>query len=339
MKKAVIYGFGAIGKAAYEQLKDMYDILFFVDKNAKPGQTYDGGVAVYEPIELKKYKDIKIFVATVKDYYVEIIKNICRLGHENSEIEIYNQDTLDTLPEKVVSDLNKRTIDLGNFLFTSGKQFSCRDLTFIAGGSGVLDYAFLKMVAQVARVKEYLEVGTYIGESINILTDCCEKLYSVTADKDDTYSMKNFCRRYNIPDYSERLAQNEKIVHYYGDSKKFDFSKHASTVDLYFIDGDHSYMGVYNDTKNIFQHKRKDAIVIWHDFKMADNKYRVGIVKAVSDALGDEFKNVYVTNNNICGIYIPENRFDEFGFQMREMKYEENAPLYTYDVNFDMHVV
>lgn len=337
MKKAVIYGCGIMGKAAYEQLKDMYNILFFVDKNAKSEQTYSG-IAVYEPEELTKYKDITIIVAVVKEYYVDILKNIFRLGHVDSEIRLYNQDTLDNLPENLEWELNKRTIDLGKFLYSSNAQINCKELTFISGGSGILDYAFLKTVAQVVGAKEYLEIGTYIGESINILTDCCEKLYSVTAGVDEDFSMRSFCKRYRIPDYSERLASNEKIMHYYGDSKKFDFSKHADTVDLYFIDGDHSYVGVYNDTKNVFDNKKKDAIVIWHDFRNADNRYRVGTVKAVSDALGEEFKNVYVTNNNMCGIYIPKHRFDEFNFTIREMQYEENAPLYTYDVTLTMHI-
>lgn len=337
MNKAVIYGCGIMGKAAYEQLKEMYDILFFVDKNAKSGQTYSG-IPVYEPDALAKYKDITIIVAVVRDYYVDILKNIFKLGHVNSEIKLYNQDTIDDLPKDIEQELNKRTIDLGKFLYSRNMKLNCKELTFISGGSGILDYIFLKTVVQVAGIKEYLEIGTYIGESINILTDCCEKLYSVTAGVDEDFSMRSFCKRYKIPDYSERLTNNEKIIHYYGDSKKFDFSKHSDTVDLYFIDGDHSYVGVYNDTKNVFEHKKKDAIVIWHDFRNEDNKYRVGTVKAVKDILGGDFKDVYVTNNNMCGIYIPEHRLGEFDFTLREMCYESDAPLYTYDVTLDMHI-
>lgn len=142
--------------------------------------------------------------------------------------------------------------------------------------------------------------------------------------------MKYWCREAELPDYSERLTYNERIVHYFTDSKQFDFSKHADTVDLYFIDGDHSYSGVYYDTKNIFDHKKEDAIVVWHDFKK-DNKYNVNVVTAVNDILGNEFENVYVTDNNMCGIYIPKSR--KFEFDLHRRRYEENAILYTYDVN------
>ncbi|KAI4450876.1 hypothetical protein C823_005413 [Eubacterium plexicaudatum ASF492] len=105
---------------------------------------------------------------------------------------------------------------------------------------------FLKLIAIKSGSKEYLEVGTYIGESINILTDCCEKLYSVTLPIEK--AMKQFKPSWRT-NFIGKLATNENIVSYYTDSRQFDFSKHADTVDLYFIDGDHSYEGVYNDTK------------------------------------------------------------------------------------------
>lgn len=45
-----------------------------------------------------------------------------------------------------------------------------------------------------------------------------------------------------------------------------------------------------------------------------------------------------MTDNNSCGIYIPQKRMDEFGFLVYERKYEENAPLYTYDLILDSKV-
>ncbi len=57
------------------------------------------------------------------------------------------------------------------------------------------------------------------------------------------------------------------------------------------------------------------------------------VVKAVSDVLGKEFENVYVTDNNMCGIYIPKCR--KFEFTLHRRCYEENAILYTYDVNLE----
>lgn len=334
-RKAVIYGCGNVGKSAYEYLKHSYDILFFADKE-KCGEVYDN-VPVCAPEELIKCKDVKIIICTMQRWHREILEDIGKLGIANPDIELYKvtmeKSGVDWLD--IERQLDARTIDLGQFLFTHNAQFDCKELTFLGGGSGILDYVFLKTIAQVSKAREYLEVGTYIGESINNLTDCCERLYSVTAVVGEGTLQRKACQFWKIPDYSDRLAYDKKITHYYGDSKEFDYSRHADTIDLYFIDGAHSYNGVYSDTKNIFLNKKEDAIVIWHDFIGLNNQYSMDVVKAVKDAIGEAFRNVYVTNNNICGIYIPENRFHEFDFVLRERKYEENAPLYTYDVTLD----
>ena len=234
--------------------------------------------------------------------------------------------------DKVKRELNRRTIDLGLFL-KDYKEIKCKELTFMTGGSQVLDYAFLKALVEKYNIKNYLEIGTYIGESINILTDICEKLYSVTAPLESIYSMRTFCKELNLPNYSERLTTNSKIMHYFTDSKIFDFSQIEEEIDLYFIDGDHSYNGVYCDTKNIFNTKKEDAIVVWHDFRGVGFRYRGETIAAVRAALGDKFKNVYVTNCNLCGIYLPEKYVKDF--QMNELKYEDNAKLYTYDVTLN----
>lgn len=330
MEEIIIYGCGNMGMLAYSYLKNSTDIKFFVDGDKdKWGSTYEG-IDVKPPRELENNPNAKVVIASMQ--YNEIIKDLHEMGIDNLNCEIFKLEMEKILPINVESELDKRTIDLGDFLIKSNHSLTCKELSFMTGGSGVLDYFFIKEIVIRGGCKGYLEIGTYIGESINILTECCNKLISVTAEPESTYGMKHWCECAKIPDYSERLAYDKKIEHYYGDSKEFNFSAHSRDIDLYFVDGDHSYCGVYADTKNIFKVKKKDAIVIWHDFKLARNKYNSNVVMAVKDVLGKEFENVYVTTNNICGIYIPPNIRYKFDFILRERKYEENAPLYTYDV-------
>lgn len=333
MKKAVIYGAGNIGKSAYACYKNDYEVLFFCDKDPNKQGTRIEGLVVCSPEVLFQYPDVRVIVASI--YYKEILQDIKKLGLPNRDIVLFKMDLQVVLPSEIEKELDERTIDLGAFLYQQKEPLVCKELTFCPGGSGVLDYLFLRQIARIFTCKEYCEIGTYIGESINILSDCCEKLYSVTAPMDAPYAMKKWCIEAKIPDYSERLTYSEKINHYFTDSKLFDFSKIAGGIDLYFIDGDHSYRGVYYDTLNIFKAKKKDAIVVWHDFKTSRNQYNVDVVRAVSDVLGSDFKNVYVTNNNLCGIYLPDSRLEEFTFTTRERKYEEAAPLYTYDVTLN----
>ncbi len=228
----------------------------------------------------------------------------------------------------ILDGLERRTIDLGEFLSKSS-PILCKELTYLTGSSRILDYAFLMAVAKVFECKTYLEIGTYIGESINILTNQCDRLISVTAKPGSKYSMRDWCRKSDVPDYSERLAYSSKIEHNYTDSKLFDFESVGDSVDLYFIDGDHSYEGVKADTSNVFKYRRKDSIVVWHDAKSSFTEFNYDVIMGIYDALGDaEFQNVFITNNNICGIYIPEKYKALFNIKALKYGVEE---LYVYD--------
>lgn len=330
MEQVIIYGAGNTGKSAYFYLKShrQYECLFFVDGDSNKWGKEIEGLQVRPPEALKHIEKAKVIIASI--FWKEIMEEIKEI--DGLEITIYNpslKERRDASKLAITEELSKRTIDLGAFLINQ-KEIFCRELTFIPGGSMVLDYAFLKALAQKYHCKNYLEIGTYIGESINVMTDCCEILYSITAAIGETDSAFRWCRRMNVPDYSGRLADSEKIVHFYADSKKFDYSQIEDSIDLYFIDGDHRYEGVYADTKNVFKVKKENAIVVWHDFRVDSLQFREEVVMAVKDALGDQFRNVYVTNNNLCGVYLPDAYIRDF--EMKELKYEENAQLYTYDV-------
>ena len=230
---------------------------------------------------------------------------------------------------KCLNELNeKRSIDLGKFLQSVSDKVVLPELTFVGGGSTPLDYAFLKAVAIKYQCKSYLEVGTYIGESIRVIADVCEKCHSVTATPGTGYSMSGWCKEKGIPDFTERLTDAPNMIHHYvEDSKTFDYSMIKEDIDLYFIDADHSYNGVYADTKNVFLHKSDDAIVVWHDFKGIAGWD--GSALAVHDFLGEEWDNVYCVDNNICGIYLPKKY--QSGLPSRTWKWtEERQPLYVY---------
>ena len=240
------------------------------------------------------------------------------------------------LPEELVEQLDNRTIDLGLFLGKKNQVIELKELTFMIGGSQVLDYAFLKKIADIFECKKYLEIGTYIGESINILTDSCDVLYSITAPLDASFSMAVWTKNLNMPDYSNRLVYSTKIKQFFANSEEFDYTVLPKDIDLFFIDANHEYEAVYSDTKNIFNIKHNKAIVVWHDFRLSDRTYNASVVKAVADAIGEEFRNVYVTNNNICGIYLPDEFKNEF--VLRKLQYEVGIPLYTFDTQLKVSV-
>jgi predicted O-methyltransferase YrrM len=64
----------------------------------------------------------------------------------------------------------------------------------------------------------------------------------------------------------EGTAVAEKVVPLYGDSARFDYSEYHGRVDLFFVDGAHSYDYVASDTRNAFRCVRPGGVVAWHDF-------------------------------------------------------------------------
>jgi len=63
--------------------------------------------------------------------------------------------------------------------------------------------------------------------------------------------------------------EQDRIVRLYGDSAKFDFSPYHGRVDLFFIDGAHSYDYVRSDTLNALKCVRPGGVIAWHDYGRA----------------------------------------------------------------------
>lgn len=232
--------------------------------------------------------------------------------------------------EQWESSLKKRQICLGKFFEDVEKKnvYSLNDLTFRPGGSGALDYLFLKEIAIKYALKSYLEIGTYIGESISCMEGVCEKRISITVPPEHHSSMSNWCKEKNMTDFSNRLV-GEGVKQYLVDSWEFDFNTIEDDIDLYFIDANHCYNGVYNDTKKVFEHKNDNSFVVWHDFRWDSFPDDEEVVQAVVDVIGlKQFGQVYYCDNNMCGIFVPLKYREDFE---KLCSYDKNI-LYTYDV-------
>ncbi|MCL5958581.1 MAG: class I SAM-dependent methyltransferase, partial [Chloroflexi bacterium] len=57
-----------------------------------------------------------------------------------------------------------------------------------------------------------------------------------------------------------------KVKQLYGDSAQFDFGPYRESVDLFFVDGAHSYEYVRSDTAKALSCTRKDGVILWHDY-------------------------------------------------------------------------
>lgn len=339
--KAIIFGAGKNGENVYKHIKDNYEIVHFVDNNINRWGKDHLGITIISPQELLNYNDAKIYIATIHE--LDVINQLISMGIEMDRIITFNISlVMESVTEKykkyereerLMEEIKK--ISIGKLLSTiKNGTMNLSSISFIPGSSGVLDFALLRALMLKYNLKTYLEIGTYIGESINIITDIADKCYSISVPESHPCSMKNWCKKYGMQDYSNRLINKSNIVQFLEDSKEFDFGRIQDKIDLYFIDADHSYDGVLNDTRKVFDHKAKDSIVVWHDFKKSRNKLNMDVISAVEDTLSSkEFENIFLFDNNICGIYIPDKYLADF----HNMTYFDKNELYTYDL--DYHII
>ena len=76
-----------------------------------------------------------------------------------------------------------RSICLGEFLqdcVRDWQSIPLKEMVLLCWGDSMpLDYAFIYSIARRYNCRKYLEIGTYIGESINVLTDICDELQKI----------------------------------------------------------------------------------------------------------------------------------------------------------------
>jgi hypothetical protein len=60
--------------------------------------------------------------------------------------------------------------------------------------------------------------------------------------------------------------ENRKITQLFSDSARFDFSDFRGNIDLFFVDGAHSYDYVRSDTGRALECCHAGSVVLWHDY-------------------------------------------------------------------------
>lgn len=332
MRDAIIYGAGGNGMEIYWELRDnpMVNILYFADRDINKQGTYFMGHEVIAPQDLKRFIDKDIYIS-VENGYEEIRQYLESIGCINLICATSSKWRREQKVYEIYQELNhSRCIDIGLFLMDvyQESELVLKGMPHIWGGSYTLDYAFLVALRKKFHLLSYLEIGSFVGTTLALMSEECDVVYSITEQPDGSIA-KHF-QRMNMPNYTNRLAYSRKIKQFFGNSQTFDYSNIDANIDLFFIDGDHSYNGVYCDTKNIFRIRNEDSFVVWHDFKQTGEYGE--LVLGVKDSLGELFQNVYITSNNFCAVYIPDKYKCQFPLIKREYaSYEEKKPLYVYD--------
>ncbi len=164
-------------------------------------------------------------------------------------------------------------------LATSSDERSGGSTFFCSTASYVSDIISLCLIARLIGAKTVFEIGTmrgYTAYHFALNTDEDAKVYTLDLPKGHegqpilrtTYMDDIHVDHYKSGDkywFSGEPCES-KICCLFGDSASFDFSPYHGQIDLFFIDGSHSYEYVRSDTLNGLECCRRGSVIAWHDF-------------------------------------------------------------------------
>lgn len=177
--------------------------------------------------------------------------------------------------------------------------------SFLDGTSFITDIALLRQLAIKFNAKNYFEIGTWRGESVANVASIVENCFTLNiSDVEMRKSGLNedYIKLHRF--FSDKLSN---VTHLFGNSKDFNFSPYFGKMDLVFVDGNHHYDAVKNDTNIAFNLiKSKDSIIVWHDYSSDTVDIRWVVLTGILDACpSDKRGKIYHVSNTLCAIYYP----------------------------------
>jgi len=193
--------------------------------------------------------------------------------------------------------------------------------TFLDGGSLPTDLALLKGLARQIENCSYFEIGTWRGESVANISEVANECYTMDLPDDEKRFMgmnEEYISQHAV--LSKHLLN---VKHLKANSFTFDFASLGKKFDLVFIDGDHHYKGVLNDTKKAVAHLIHDnSVIVWHDYAYNPEKVRYEVFAAIMEGLPPSYHSrVYHIANTLCAVYFPKS------IQLHD------SPFSTFEVN------
>lgn len=205
------------------------------------------------------------------------------------------------------------TIDLNDILPDLNETL--KYLTFLDGTSRVTDIALLKGLAKKFSRCDYLEIGSWRGESIINVVDHTSSCVSLSLSDQEMREFGFTEKQIELNRFF--IKDNPKITHIEANSQTFDFLSLNQKFDLIFVDGDHHFDAVVKDTKNVLKLlKDENSIIVWHDYGHSYETIRWEILDAILEGIpAEKHKNLYKVSNTLCAIYTEQKfpaSFKEF---------------------------
>lgn len=139
-----------------------------------------------------------------------------------------------------------------------------------------IDLLSLILLCRATEPRMIFEIGTFVGyTSLHMALNTPDDTRVLTLDlppADRSTRLRTTATDHKLIDRDVGPAVFEgtrvaaKIRRLYGDSATFDFDDWHGAVDLFFVDGAHSYEYVRSDTLRALECTRPGGVIVWHDY-------------------------------------------------------------------------
>lgn len=178
-------------------------------------------------------------------------------------------------------------------------------VAFLDGGSLPTDLALLKKLARRFPHCGYFEIGTWRGESVANVAAVAEICYTLNLSANEMRA-KGLNQRY-IDLHGHYSKNIDNVRQLEGNTLSFDFQSLNRKFDLIFIDGDHHFEMIKNDTRQIFNNLIHDnSVVVWHDYAFNPEAVRHEVLAGILQGCPQSYhKHIFHIANTLCAVYLP----------------------------------
>lgn len=176
---------------------------------------------------------------------------------------------------------------------------------FLYGGSLPTDLALLKKLARRIPHCSYFEIGTWRGESVANVASVADKCFTLNLSDKEMREIGLNKRYIDLHRFYSKNIPN--ILHLEGNTLSFDFQSLNKKFDLIFIDGDHRFEMVKNDTEKVFRHLvHEKSIVVWHDYARNPETVRYEVLSGILEGCPKPYHDhIFHVAHTLCAVYIP----------------------------------
>jgi predicted O-methyltransferase YrrM len=166
----------------------------------------------------------------------------------------------------------------------------------------------LSQIVEAIAPKTIFEFGTFDGRTtLHLALNASHNALTYTVDaQSGEFEFSNDDVYFDKVRVGEHVLSSEvrpRVVQLTGDSKTLDLSSFAGAVDFIFIDADHSYAGVMNDSKIAFKMASAGAVIVWHDYLLVGDVTRALVELARTRPLVNlKGTSLVVWGNRLCRV-------------------------------------